>query len=537
MIDQNISTQPIADSSKPTNSITIKLSVGIGVFVVVVVMLTVVFTNSRQENTKITSPTEKAEVSASTKTYENDEMKFSIPHAWRAVSAPSDSSFIQAFTLPENTLYFEDEDIRDIRMLVIPLDSQERKEVSHLKWPFSLSVQAQATQGFRISIQSTPAADNSKYAYYTTNPRPILYFRGVPGTEFDQYRVSEQSNFSDTSWKPRPSSDEAFTFSSGDGRKTLYAEFKSTAGEIISTSATFYLDTMPPLGGFGLEKPIVGPDTTTTQIYFGAQDEVSGVAEMRVDTNPEFSTSTWQPYTEQKSFTYNSRERAQDGYFYVQFRDNVGNTSETYSNPYLVDTEPPILYVEVPGESDEITRTVNIKTYDTLSYADEIQMTNNWNFTGYVKTYPLVSPLDDGSYEFPWTFNENKVVWVRVKDEGGNWSEPVPAYAEPKTKASVTPTLPQGYSVPESSADVRNDIEAKIALQSALTPIAPRARKAVTEKSIVGSNLGDTFQIESNGTQIQFRSVLIEFSEKKFLIIAPIDTENISQVVDSFEIQ
>jgi len=106
---------------------------------------------------------------------------------------------------------------------------------------------------------------------------------------------------------------------------------------------------------------------------------------------------------------------------YVQFRDGAGNASQVYSTTYLVDTAPPVLYVEVaPGNS--LTRTVTILGYDELAGLGQMWLSNDPLMIEDVVSMPYTPTIT-------WAFDERRVILVQLEDSVGNISEPYPAYA------------------------------------------------------------------------------------------------------------
>ena len=235
-----------------------------------------------------------------------------------------------------------------------------------------------------------------------------------------QMQVSDTGSFSGT-WESY-SALKAYTPSNGDGVKTVYARFQDEAGNASQTyTATFALDTLPPLGGIALSHPILGPDVVTTTVWLGAQDNLSGVAAMRLSTDPTFADAVWRPFASSSTWVYAQADRSRAA-LHVQFRDAAGNSSEVYAAPLLVDTTPPLVYVEVAA-GQTFTRTVRVYSYDELTYPARMRITNDPLFLEGVVTQPYVDTL-------MWTFDARRVVWVQVQDGVGNWSEPYPAYVE-----------------------------------------------------------------------------------------------------------
>lgn len=237
-----------------------------------------------------------------------------------------------------------------------------------------------------------------------------------------QMQISADAAFAGSSWEPY-SALKPWTPEGGDGIKTVYARFRDSAGNISdSAGASFALDTMPPIGGIALGQRVVGPNTVTKTVFFGAEDNLSGVEGMRVSEDSDLADDIWLPYTVTLTWPISITAQA-GGALYVQYRDLLGNVSEAYSDTYQVDLTPPQVYVEVaPGET--LTRTVNIYAYDELADLGLMRLSND----------PLmIQGVMALSYTptATWAFDDRRVIWVQLSDSVGNWTEPHPAYAAP----------------------------------------------------------------------------------------------------------
>jgi hypothetical protein len=237
-----------------------------------------------------------------------------------------------------------------------------------------------------------------------------------------ELQFSGDGDFVGATWEPYTAL-RSYTPEGGDGVKTVYARFRDSAGNVSAAAdASFALDTLPPLGGIAVGQRVVGPDTLTTTVYFGAEDNLNGVSDMRVSLDPAFTETAWQPYTVTLTWPV-SLTSASSGTLYVQYRDLAGNVSETYSDTYAVDPIPPILFVEI-APSETLTRTVNIYAYDELADLATLRLSND----------PLmVEGVMTSSYAptVTWAFDDRRVVWVQLSDSVGNLTEPYPAYAAP----------------------------------------------------------------------------------------------------------
>ena len=241
-------------------------------------------------------------------------------------------------------------------------------------------------------------------------------------------QLGASATFADTDWTSF-SALMPWTPNGGDGIKTLYARFRDSAGNVSEAAQTqFALDTRGPFGDVALSPYVVGSDVITTTVYLGAEDNLSGVAEMRLSERPDFSDAPWRLYNAAVTWPISTTTAAEVP-LYAQYRDWAGNVSEVYSTTYLIDTTPPELYVEA-ANGDTLTRTLTIYAYDELAGTAKLRLTNDPFLIEDVLTMPYTDTVT-------WTFDDRRVVWVQVADAVGNWSEPYPAYAAPAATCDV----------------------------------------------------------------------------------------------------
>lgn len=235
-----------------------------------------------------------------------------------------------------------------------------------------------------------------------------------------EVQISEQANFSMAPWEAYASTKD-WQPSGADGQKTVYVRFRDSAGNISQpTSADFALDRQAPLGGMAMAQRVIGPETLTTTVYLGAQDEVSGVAAMRVSPDPAFTDMVWRPYVTELAWLIDPPAGDQFT-LYVQYRDEVGNLSPVYSDTAQLDLTPPVLYAEAEAGAT-LTRTVRVLAYDEFSDVTSMRLSNDPLFIELAATSPYTDTTT-------WSFDDRQVLWVQVSDRVGNWSEPYPVYA------------------------------------------------------------------------------------------------------------
>ncbi len=213
-------------------------------------------------------------------------------------------------------------------------------------------------------------------------------------------------------WTPAPE----------DGIQTVYARIKDDAGNVSDTSqVSFVVDTQAPVGGIAVARQVVGPDDTSLTIYLGAEDNLTGVTEMRLSQSSDFADAAWVPYTTLWTWSLDMAAYPTGGTLYVQYRDLAGNVSETYSDSFVIDAVAPLLYAEV-SEGDSLTRAIQLHAYDELAGLGSVTLSNDPQMLTGTVTLAYTDSLT-------WTFEESQVAWVQMEDRVGNRTQPYPAYA------------------------------------------------------------------------------------------------------------
>lgn len=371
--------------------------------------------------------------------YTSDKFSFDYPRGWQITIGNR-----QEPSLPQETINIEDK--KGGKILIIPL-KEESKEQS-LKPLFVKKVLAASP--VKIIIESREG-EPPVFQNASRGPNVYLEFEVPPGQQ--EMIISENSNFSGAFWESY-SALKPWTFSGEDGEKTIYAKFKDSRGQIIEGSASFLLDRIPPFGGIYINNWVVGRDITILNVSLGAGDNLSGVIEMRVGKKPDFSDTIWEPYSTTKILPWGETYQDMDskphgfvGIIYVQYRDLAGNISEGYSGAYQVDRLPPVIYVEVEAAPKTVfRRKVYLYGYDELVDLKTVKITNDPRFNDDVQTLPYeINDPERGAMQIDWIFDERKVVWVKVQDSVGNWTEPYPADAgeepTPTPQPSANPLI------------------------------------------------------------------------------------------------
>lgn len=322
-------------------------------------------------------------------------------------------------------------------IFIIPLQTQGKKQgfkFSFLKKAEAASATPKITMGSREGEQTV--VQNA-----TRSPNVELFFE-TP-TRQREMMVSDNENYAGALWEPY-SAIKPWAFFGGDGEKRVFAKFKDENGQITEGRATFLLDTLPPIGGMAIDRRVIGPAIITTTIYLGAEDNLSGVNSMRISKKADFSDfAPWRPYETILTWAVDpDKPHGTTETLYVQYRDLAGNSSEVFNDSYTVDRLPPVIYVEVEKAPKNVfRRKVFLYGYDELADLNKVQITNDPRFVDEVTTLPYQrTNIDKGRMDIDWTFDERRVVWVKVQDSVGNWTKEYPAYGGTEPGGETTPT-------------------------------------------------------------------------------------------------
>lgn len=177
-----------------------------------------------------------------------------------------------------------------------------------------------------------------------------------------QMRISENSNFSDTTWIPYSTS-HTYTLSEGNGLKNIYVQYidyNTNLSEVFSTN--IYLDTQPPQGSVSVVDMPVYTNSTDIPLNILASDNLSGVSQMRISEDSNFKNSLWIPFSSSYNFTLSQGDGQK--HIYIQFVDFINNYSEVFSTNILLDTQPPSKVVITKlGLNQDITDKDNLTYY------------------------------------------------------------------------------------------------------------------------------------------------------------------------------
>ncbi len=141
-------------------------------------------------------------------------------------------------------------------------------------------------------------------------------------------------------WKPVAASN-TWALSSGDGTKTVYAQFEDTAGNTsaVTISDDITLDMAAPTGTVAINGGATYANSTSVTLALSAIDTTSGVADMQF-SNDNATWSDWETYATSNTWTLTTGDGAKT--VYAQYRDGAGNVSvATIGDDITLDMMPP----------------------------------------------------------------------------------------------------------------------------------------------------------------------------------------------------
>ena len=177
-------------------------------------------------------------------------------------------------------------------------------------------------------------------ALYTTSPNVTLNSDVTGATEM---RFTNDGTL-DTEAFEAYSPTKAWTLAAGDGAKTVNAEYRDAAGNVLATSDTITLDTAGPTGSMAINGGATYTKSATVLLTLSAAD-----ATQMQFSNDGTSWSSPVPYA--TSYAYSLPGADGPKTVYVRYIDTAGNTGPTASGQITLDTKiDHALFLSAPGD-------------------------------------------------------------------------------------------------------------------------------------------------------------------------------------------
>jgi len=250
------------------------------------------------------------------------------------------------------------------------------------------------------------------------------------------------------SWWEVVGTGKTWTFSAGDGPKTVYAQFRDLAGNISQAASDgINLDTTGPTGTIVINSG--SPYTNILDVTLGltASDGANGigVADMRF-SNDGTTWDDWENFSASKSWALTAGNGEKT--VYVQFRDALGNTSTSFSDTIVFDTVLPTVSIGEP--SAEFTVTHEITYTVTYGEVDNVVLTSNdvvLNTTG----------TANGDVTVSGTGNTTRTVTISNISGGGTLSISLGAGTASDNTGNLAPPAGPSDPVTVFNCDINGD--------------------------------------------------------------------------------
>jgi PKD repeat protein len=261
-------------------------------------------------------------------------------------------------------------------------------------------VGASNTAYFSVDLPPTGSITiNNGSAYSSSTGVMLTLTYSDPGSGVSQVRYCNDG-VSWSSWEV-PSPTKAWILSSGEGLKTVSYQIKDNGGHLSST-----LDTSTPRGNIQINSGAAYANSAMVTLNLLAQDDISGVTQMRF-ANDWGTWTSWEAYSTSKSWTLTAGDGEKT--VLVQYIDRVNLTVTAYDIIILDMTRP-----TARAGQNQAVEIYTPATFNGSASTDNTGIANYlWDF-GDGATGNGVAPTHE------YTSVGNYLVTLMVEDLAGN---------------------------------------------------------------------------------------------------------------------
>lgn len=150
-------------------------------------------------------------------------------------------------------------------------------------------------------------------------------------------------------------------------------------------SASFTIDTGLPTGSVLINDGDSFTDNTNVSLTLSGDDgSGTGLSEMIICNESDFSGCSWEAYNTSKSWTLDTGDGVQR--VYIKFKDTAGNESISYTDTIILDTEGPVAGSVTIDSGNSYTGTTSvlltIYATDNTTTVDEMMISEDPSFSG-----------------------------------------------------------------------------------------------------------------------------------------------------------
>ncbi|MGA2479799.1 MAG: hypothetical protein ABSG63_13695, partial [Spirochaetia bacterium] len=273
-------------------------------------------------------------------------------------------------------------------------------------------------------------ANNASYTNSTTVALTMIFT-----TPPAWMRFGNTSDLSGAMWEPYAASRANWQLSAGaDGQRTVYAQFKDSAGiPSVLKQDSIVLDTVAPSGSItSINGGALYCSSRSVSLLLNATDSGSGVKSMRFmdsasaipPTFPDPSVLPWQNYATSYSYSLTS---ASDGtkYVFAQYLDNAGNaTTSAISNSITLDTAAPVVNSFSVSSTLTNTRSITLSANvtDSPSGMKDMRFTDSTSSTPPADWSAIPWQTYNTSYSYALASSGDglKYIHAQFRDTAGN---------------------------------------------------------------------------------------------------------------------
>jgi hypothetical protein len=216
-----------------------------------------------------------------------------------------------------------------------------------------------------------------------------------------------------SSWEPFSSSKD-YILPSGDGTKTVYAQFRDNSG-LTSTgtiSDDVILDTAPPAGTIVINNDDIYATSSSVTLTLAAND-LNGITGMRFSIDGT-SWSAWESFGISKTYALPAGDGTKT--VHVQYRDGAGLLSSgVISDDIILDTTAPTGTITIDGGKAKTNSTSVVLTLTSFDISGVVDMRFSIDGTSWSAWEPFSTSKD---YFIP-SGEGLKTVYVQYRDAAG----------------------------------------------------------------------------------------------------------------------